>query len=112
MLLDFLLVPPSISVRHQSYFIGMGQKVTLECITESYPNSVNYWLHNDNENEIVQGGTMEETMLDSVYKVVMRLTLRPSKITEFGQYKCVSKNTFGEAEETITVDREFEGGFP
>lgn len=98
-------VPPTISVRHQSYFIGVGQKVTLECITESYPNSVNYWLHNDNDNEIVQGGTMEEAIIENVYKVVMKLTLRPTKLTDFGTYKCVSKNPLGEAEESITVDR-------
>lgn len=99
-------VPPTISVRHQSYLIGLGQKVTLECITESYPNSVNYWLHNDNENEIVQGGTMEETIIENVCKVVMKLTIRPTKLADFGSYKCVAKNSLGEAEEIVTVDRE------
>lgn len=99
-------VPPTISVRHQSYLIGLGQKVTLECFTESYPNSVNYWLHNDNENAIVQGGTMEETIIENVFKVVMKLTIRPTKLSDFGTYKCVAKNSFGEAEEIITVDRE------
>lgn len=86
--------------------IGLGQRVTLECITESYPNSVNYWLHNDHDNEIVQGGTFEQILMDSsVYKVIMKLTIRPTKLSEFGVYKCVAKNSLGEAEEVITVDR-------
>lgn len=67
---------------------------------------MNYWLHNDNENEIVPGGTMEETVVDGVYKVVMRLIIRPVKVADFGTYKCVAKNSFGEAEEVIVIDRE------
>lgn len=79
----------------------------MECITESYPNSVNYWLHNDNENEIVQGGTTDQVMMENVFKVIMKLTIRPTKLSDFGTYKCVAKNSLGEAEEVITVDREF-----
>lgn len=99
-------VPPAISVRHQSYSIGLGQKVTLECITESHPHSVNYWVRGEDPLEVVQGGTVEETLIDSVYKVVMRLPLRPTKQSDFGSYKCVAKNSMGEAEELVTVERE------
>lgn len=105
-LFHFLTVPPTIHVRHQSYLIGLGQKVTLECITESYPSSFNYWLHNDNENEIVQG-TTDQVIMENVYRVVMKLTIRPTKLSDFGSYKCVAKNSLGEGEEVITVDREF-----
>ena len=55
--------------------------------------------------EVVQGGTSEETLIDSVYKVVMRLPLRPTKQSDFGTYKCVAKNSMGEAEELVTVER-------
>lgn len=104
--LCFLLVPPSITVRQQSFSTGMGQRVTLECITESYPPSVNYWLHEGRENdEVIQGGSIEQVMMESVYKVIMKLTIGPTKPTDLGTYKCVAKNNLGEAEELITVDR-------
>ncbi|GAB0091888.1 opioid-binding protein/cell adhesion molecule homolog [Sergentomyia squamirostris] len=93
--------PPTIWVRHQSFFVAIGQKITLECITESHPNSVNYWLRG--KGDIVQGGSYEQLMLENVFKVVMKLVIRPVKPTDFGIYKCIAKNSLGESEETITV---------
>lgn len=64
---------------------------------------MNYWLHNDNE--IVHGEvSSKETLLENVYRVVMKLTIRPMRPDDFGVYKCVAKNSLGESEETITVD--------
>ncbi|XP_055711583.1 neurotrimin-like isoform X1 [Phlebotomus papatasi] len=93
--------PPTIWVRHQSFFVAIGQKITLECITESHPNSVNYWLRG--KGDIVQGGSYEQLMLENVFKVVMKLVIRPVKATDFGIYKCIAKNSLGESEETISV---------
>lgn len=46
-------VPPAIIiVRHEIVYASFGQKVVLECISESHPNSVNYWLHGK---DFVQG---------------------------------------------------------
>lgn len=49
---------------------------------------------------------MEESMIENIYKVVMKLVIRPTKLSDFGTYRCVAKNSMGEAEEVITVDRE------
>lgn len=45
-------VQPAIIVRHEIVYASFGQKVVLECISESHPNSVNYWLHGK---DFVQG---------------------------------------------------------
>lgn len=56
---DFLFffiftVSPTILVKNRSIFAPIGQKVTLECISESHPNSVNYWIRGKS-GDIVQG---------------------------------------------------------
>lgn len=48
----FSPVPPAIVSRQEIIYAAFGQKVILECISESHPNSVNYWLHGT---DFVQG---------------------------------------------------------
>lgn len=50
----YLTVSPTILVKNRSIFTPIGQKVTLECISESHPNSVNYWIRGKS-GDIVQG---------------------------------------------------------
>lgn len=40
-------VPPMISIPNQLVGCSVGQKVTLECNSEAYPKSINYWMKND-----------------------------------------------------------------
>lgn len=44
--ISFILysVPPAIVARQEAVYASLGQKVVLECISESHPNSINYWL--------------------------------------------------------------------
>lgn len=34
-------------VQNQLVGAAIGQKVTLECHSEAYPKSINYWMKND-----------------------------------------------------------------
>lgn len=99
------LVPPTIWSQNNLIYTSIGQKVTLECITESHPNSVNYWIRG--KGDIVQGGSYETIVLDNIFKVIMKLVVRPVKSTDFGVYKCVAKNSLGESEETIKIHRKY-----
>ena len=54
---------------------------------------------------ILQGGIYDNYIEDHVYKVHMKLTLKPEKATDFGIYKCVAKNSLGSTEETIKILR-------
>lgn len=85
-------------------YAAIGQKVTLECVTESHPNSVNYWMH---DTEFVQGGTYESITMENVFKVVMKLVIRPTASTDYGEYKCIGKNSQGESERIVRVQREW-----
>lgn len=83
-------------------YAAIGQKVTLECVTESHPNSVNYWMHGTT---LVEGGTFESVTMESVFKVVMKLVVRPVDSNDFGEYRCVGRNNLGEAERIVKVHR-------
>ncbi|XP_026843104.1 neurotrimin [Drosophila persimilis] len=91
---------PTIWTRYDTIYVGLGQKVTLECITESQPASVNFWLK---DTELLQGGSYESVAVDHAYRIVMRITLRPVTKRDFGEYKCIAKNALGETERSITV---------
>lgn len=39
----FFLVPPMLSIPNQLEGAYIGQDVILECHTEAYPTSINYW---------------------------------------------------------------------
>nr|XP_017099005.2 igLON family member 5 [Drosophila bipectinata] len=91
---------PTIWTRYDTIYVGLGQKLTLECVSESQPPSVNFWLK---DSELVQGGSYESVTVDHVYRIVMRITLRPVTKRDFGEYKCRAKNSMGETDRIITV---------
>ncbi|KAJ6649927.1 Opioid-binding protein/cell adhesion molecule like [Pseudolycoriella hygida] len=93
-------IAPAIWIRQDVVYSAYGQKVMLECVTESHPNSVNFWLHNK---EYVQGGTYESLTMENIFKVVMKLIVRPLDPSDFGEYTCVGKNPLGQSEKTVVL---------
>ncbi|XP_023172160.2 neurotrimin [Drosophila hydei] len=91
---------PTIWTRYDTIYVGVGQKLTLECITESQPASINFWLKNK---ELLQGGSYDSLIVGHVHRIVMRITLRPLTKHDFGEYKCIAKNALGETERSITL---------
>lgn len=81
-----------------------GEKLTLECIVESYPQSFVVWSKGDRI--LHQGGgpgyTVSEVPL-SMYRVTSKLTLTSYTRAQAGPYKCLGKNSLGEAELTTRV---------
>lgn len=59
-------------------------------------------MHNK---QLVQGGTYESLTMENVFKVNMKLIVRPLDPSDFGEYKCVGKNALGESEKTIVLHR-------
>lgn len=39
----FLTVPPMITIQNQLVGAMLGQSMSLECHSEAYPKSINYW---------------------------------------------------------------------
>ncbi|XP_050485763.1 lachesin [Bombus vancouverensis nearcticus] len=94
--------PPMISVQNQLVGAQEGQQLTLECHSEAYPKSINYWTR-DKDEIVPQGGKYEPVLLDNAYKVHMKLTISSVSPSDFGSYKCVSRNALGDTDGTIKV---------
>ncbi|CAH1993067.1 unnamed protein product [Acanthoscelides obtectus] len=98
-------VPPSISKRIslkvQSAYVG--QDVTLECKTEAFPSSINYWT-TERGDMIISGDKYEAVAMDNGYKKFMMLKIRKVDKSDFGFYKCVAKNSLGETDGVIKLE--------
>ncbi|XP_050667076.1 lachesin-like isoform X1 [Leptidea sinapis] len=100
--------PPMLSIPNQLEGAYIGQDVTLECHTEAYPSSINYWTTDKgdmiiSEMEIV-GGKYEAIPVDSGYNKFMMLKIRNITKDDFGFYKCIAKNSLGETDGIIKLD--------
>uniref|UniRef100_A0A336K1E9 CSON001858 protein n=1 Tax=Culicoides sonorensis TaxID=179676 RepID=A0A336K1E9_CULSO len=97
--------PPMISVPNQLVGAVEGQRITLECFSEAYPKSINYWTRD--KGDIVpivsQGGKFEPQLIDDKNKVIMKLTINYVSIADFGSYKCIAKNSLGDTDGTIKL---------
>ncbi|XP_021923940.1 opioid-binding protein/cell adhesion molecule homolog isoform X3 [Zootermopsis nevadensis] len=94
--------PPMIWIQNQLVGAYEGQRITLECHSEAYPKSINYWTKEKGE-IIAQGSKYEPVLLDNAYKVHMKLTIRAVGPADFGSYKCVSKNSLGDTDGSIKL---------
>ncbi|KAG6441365.1 hypothetical protein O3G_MSEX001760 [Manduca sexta] len=95
--------PPMLSIPNQLEGAYIGQDVTLECHTEAYPSSINYWT-TDRGDMIISGGKYEAFPMDSGYNKFMMLKIRNITKDDFGFYKCIAKNSLGETDGIIKLD--------
>ncbi|XP_072756031.1 neurotrimin isoform X1 [Anoplolepis gracilipes] len=94
--------PPMIWVQNQLVGAREGQKLTLECYSEAFPKSINYWTR-DQDKIVPQGGKYEPVLKDNAYKIHMKLTINSVSPADYGSYKCVSRNSLGDTDGSIKV---------
>lgn len=94
--------PPMAWVPQQLEGAYIGQELTIECHTEAYPKSINYWT-NTKGDMIVTGDRYEPIVAETTYKVYMKLRIRQVQPQDFGTFKCVAKNSLGETDGAIKV---------
>ncbi|KYN36751.1 Protein CEPU-1 [Trachymyrmex septentrionalis] len=94
--------PPMIWVQNQLVGAQEGQKLILECYSEAFPKSINYWTR-DQDKIVPQGGKYDPVLKDNAYKIHMRLTINSVSPTDYGSYKCVSRNSLGDTDGSIKV---------
>ncbi|XP_065204565.1 lachesin-like isoform X2 [Planococcus citri] len=92
--------PPMIWIQNQLIGAYEGQQLTLECHSEAYPRSINYWAKGE---AIAHGTKYEPSMSNNAYKVHMKLTIKSVGPNDYGAYKCISRNSLGETDGTIKV---------
>ncbi|XP_076762855.1 lachesin isoform X2 [Xylocopa sonorina] len=93
---------PMISIQNQLVGAQEGQRMTLECNSEAFPKSINYWTKENNE-IIKNGDKYEQSLTDNAYKVAMKLTILSVEMSDYGTYKCISKNSLGETDGSIKL---------
>lgn len=95
-----------ISVPNQLVGASLGQPVTLECHSEAYPQSINYWTHKEDQ-IIAPGAKYQTSLLQTEYRVAMRLTISHVEMGDFGAYRCVAKNSLGDTDGVIKLYRKY-----
>ncbi|XP_049303114.1 uncharacterized protein LOC105225693 [Bactrocera dorsalis] len=100
--------PPMLSIPNQLEGAYVGQDVILECHTEAYPASINYWTTERGDMIISDtsraGDKYETTSTVSGYTKYMKLKIRSVGPNDFGTYRCVAKNSLGETDGNIKLD--------
>nr|XP_016925317.1 limbic system-associated membrane protein [Drosophila suzukii]XP_036678074.1 limbic system-associated membrane protein [Drosophila suzukii] len=97
--------PPMITVQNQLIGAVEGKGVTLDCESEAFPKSINYWTRE--RGEIVPPGGKYSANVTEIggYRNSMRLHINPLTQAEFGAYRCVAKNSLGDTDGTIKLYR-------
>lgn len=103
----YVAVHPMIQVPNQLVGAPTGTNVTLVCQVEASPKAINYWTRESGEMIISNHkySMSEDRMSD--YSVQMRLIIRNLQKSDLGGYKCISKNSIGEAESNIRLYGKF-----
>ncbi|XP_050077750.1 lachesin [Anopheles maculipalpis] len=100
--------PPMLSIPNQLEGAYVGQDVVLECHTEAYPASINYWTTERGDmiiSDTSRTGDKFETMSRNTgYTKYMSLKIRNVGPSDFGSYRCVAKNSLGETDGLIKLD--------
>ena len=105
--ISLFAVEPMMFVPSQLLGSPLGGSLTLECVTEAQPRPILYWIRTDanNSNDVMLLPSKRHK-LDSHhvgYQSQMKLHVYPVEAQDYGHYKCVAKNSLGEAEGSIRV---------
>ncbi|XP_039278189.1 lachesin-like [Nilaparvata lugens] len=92
---------PMIWVPNQLVGAPSGTDVTLDCHTEAYPRAISYWVYQSVMLLPTQKYTTETS--ENSYRAHMKLTVRGLQSSDFGNYRCISKNSLGETEGSIRL---------
>ncbi|RLU24781.1 hypothetical protein DMN91_002871 [Ooceraea biroi] len=94
---------PMIQVPNQLVGAPIGTNVTLVCHVEASPKAINYWTRQSDEMIINNTRHAMFEVKTSVYSVQMRLVIINLQKHDLGGYKCISKNSIGDAEGNIRL---------
>ncbi|ALC50028.1 maker366 [Drosophila busckii] len=96
-------VHPLVQVPNQLVGAPVLTDVTLICNVEASPKAINYWQRENGE-MIIAGDRYSLTEKENnMYSIEMILHIKRLQLTDFGGYKCISKNSIGDTEGTIRL---------
>ncbi|KFM62082.1 Lachesin, partial [Stegodyphus mimosarum] len=94
--------PPVMWIPNQLVGAPLAKDVTLDCHTEAYPASINYWAK-DGGDMIINDAKYETSIKEKNYKIHMRLAIKNLEEHDFGTYKCFAENSLGSTEGSIRL---------
>ncbi|XP_017764646.1 PREDICTED: MAM domain-containing glycosylphosphatidylinositol anchor protein 1-like [Eufriesea mexicana] len=94
---------PMVQVPNQLVGAPTGTNVTLICLVEASPKAIHFWTRETGEMIISNHKYAASDIETSVYGVQMRLVIMNLQKQDLGGYKCISKNSIGDAEGTIRL---------
>ncbi|XP_022901301.2 lachesin-like isoform X2 [Onthophagus taurus] len=94
---------PLIQVPNQLVGAPINTDVTLQCHVEASPKAINYWTKESGDMIISNDKYIMNEMQSSQYSVQMRLVVTRIEKSDLGGYKCISKNSIGDAEGNIRL---------
>ncbi|XP_057658404.1 lachesin-like isoform X1 [Diorhabda carinulata] len=94
---------PLIQVRNQLVGAPVNTDVTLQCHVEASPKAINYWTRETGEMIISNEKYFMTEINNSYYSVQMKLIITRIHKGDLGGYKCISKNSIGDAEGNIRL---------
>ncbi|CAH0724775.1 unnamed protein product, partial [Brenthis ino] len=94
---------PLVQVPNQLVGAPTGTDVTLQCLVEASPKAINYWTRENGEMIITNDKYQMSEINSSAYSVQMRLVVSNIQESDLGGYKCISKNSIGDAEGNIRL---------
>ncbi|XP_051174667.1 lachesin-like isoform X2 [Leptopilina boulardi] len=92
---------PLIQVPNQLVGAPTATDATLVCYVEASPKPINYWTRETGEMIITNEKYSMSEVKSSLYSAQMRLLIKDLQDRDFGGYKCISKNSLGDAEGSI-----------
>ena len=105
----FFIVAPSVSVPNQLVGIPVGSTVMLDCHLESSPLALHFWNREDglvlHESAKYRMQSLTGPSAAPTYKTHLRLAITNVTSQDYGSYRCVAKNPFGEADGVIKLYR-------
>ncbi|XP_043505010.1 lachesin-like isoform X2 [Polistes fuscatus] len=92
---------PMIFVPNQLVGAPAGTNVTIDCHTEAFPRAMSYWFQG---NEMILSNEKYTTsIMENSYRTHMKLHIKNLQAGDFGNYRCISKNSLGETEGSIRL---------
>ncbi|XP_057370837.1 lachesin-like isoform X1 [Daphnia carinata] len=100
--------PPNVWVPAQIVGLPLGGSVTFDCFTEAQPKAITYWARTSGgppESDLVllPSRRIHADSTSNGYRTHMNLTIQSFEAKDIGTYRCVAKNSLGEAEGSVQL---------
>ncbi|XP_052860056.1 lachesin-like [Anopheles cruzii] len=97
------IFPPAIKVPNQLIGAPRGSNVSMECLVEAYPRSINVWVKDTGNMLVASPKYAVQEAVQSMYVTKMVLTVRDFQKDDVGTYVCLAKSSRGESDEIIRL---------